>query len=157
MVVPEGGDGDGEGDEDREGAEVEVQPPPPQPPVLPLPEWLQKALGKDSSVFRKAAAHPRSAQLLEQGCGPDQPIFSDHNKGHYTLRSIMRRLFRCLIRKNGEGKGEWRRDVTKWGAWLWQPVPGCPMLPLPEMIILGSRGALNLLADPRGVTLATGH
>ena len=51
--MPEGG----EGDEDGEGDEVQVQPPP-QPPVLPLPEWLQKALGKDLAVCRKAAAAP---------------------------------------------------------------------------------------------------
>ena len=30
----------------------------PQPPTLPLPEGLHKALGKDSTVCRKAAAAP---------------------------------------------------------------------------------------------------
>ena len=151
VVVPEGGDEDGEGDE------VQVQPPPPQPPVLPLPEWLQKAFGKDPAVCRKAAAAPWSAQVLEQGCGPDQPIFSDPSKGHYTLRWVMRRLFRCLIRKHGEGKGEWRRDAAKGGGLHWQPVPGGPMSPLPERISSGSLGALNLLSDPRGVRFGTGH
>ena len=63
----------------------------------------------------------------------------------------MRRFFRCLIRKNGEGKGEWRRDAAIGGAWHWQPVPGSPMSPLPERISSGSLGAL--LADPRGVTV----
>ena len=66
---------------------------------------MQKALGKDSEVCRKAAAAPRAAQVLEQGCWPDQPIFCDLSKGHYTLRWVMGRLFQCLIRKNGEGKG----------------------------------------------------
>ena len=40
VVVPEGEDGDGD----------EVLEHPPQPPVLPLPEWLQKALGKGPLV-----------------------------------------------------------------------------------------------------------
>ena len=50
-------------------------PPPPQPPVLPLHKWLQSALEKESAVCRKAAAVPWSAQVLDQGCGPNQPIF----------------------------------------------------------------------------------
>ena len=50
VVVPQGEVGDG----DEDGDEVLEQPP--QPPVLPLPEWLQKALGKDSAVCCKAAA-----------------------------------------------------------------------------------------------------
>ena len=90
VVVPERGDEDGEGDEDGKGYEVHGQPPPPQPPVLPLPEWLEKALGNDSAVCRKAAAAPWCAQVLEQGCGPDQPLFSDPSKSHYTLRWVMR-------------------------------------------------------------------
>ena len=66
MVVPEGGEKDGEGDEDGEEDEVQVQPPPPPvAPLLPLPEWLQKALRKDSAVYRKGAAAPWSAQVLE--------------------------------------------------------------------------------------------
>ena len=102
MVVPEGEDGDG----DEDGDEVlEQAPPPPTTPVVPLLEWLQKALGKDSAVCRKAAAAPWSAQVLEKGCGPDQPIFSDPSKGHYTLWWVKCRLFQSLIRKNGEGKG----------------------------------------------------
>ena len=131
--------------------------PPPRPLVLPLPEWLQKALRKDSAVYRKAAAVLWLAQVLDQGCGPDQPIIFDPSKGHYTLRWVMYRLFWCRIRKNGEGKGEWRRDAAKGGAWHWQPVPGSPMSPLPERISLGSLGALNLLADPRGVKFGSGH
>ena len=69
----------------------------------------------------------------------------------------MRRLFRCLIRKHGEGKGGWRRDAAKGGAWHWQLVPAGPMSSLPERISLGSLGALNLLSDPRGVMFGTGH
>ena len=69
----------------------------------------------------------------------------------------MRRLFRCLIRKQGEGKGECRRDAAKGGARHWQPVPGSPMSPLPERISLGSLGALILLSNPRGVGFGTGH
>ena len=76
VVVPEGGEGD----------EVQVQPPTHPPPVLPLPEWLQKALRKDSAVCRKAAAAPWCARVLKHGFGPDQPFFSGPSKGHYTLR-----------------------------------------------------------------------
>ena len=112
-----------------EGYEVKVQAPA-QPPVLPLPKWLQKALSKDSAVCRKAAAAPWSAQVPEQGSGPDRPISLDPNKDHYTLRWIMRQLLRCLLRKNAEGKGEWWRDAAKVGAWDWQPVPGGPISPL---------------------------
>ena len=138
--------------------------PPPQLPVLPLPEWLQKALRKDSAVCRKAAAAPWSAQVLEQGCGPDKPIFSDPSEGHYTLRWVMRRLFRCLIRKHTcvtyhNPYVEWQRDAAKGGAGHCQPVPGGPMPPHPppERISSGSLGALNLLSDPRGVRFGTGH
>ena len=89
--------------------------------------------------------------------GQSSQFFSDPSKGHYTLGWVMRRLFWCLIRKHGEGKGDWRRDAAKGGARHWQPVPGCPMCPLPERISSGSLGALNLFADPRGVRLGTGH
>ena len=115
-------------------------PPPPKSPVLPLPEWLQKALGKDSAVCCKSAGAPWSPQVLEQGCGQDQLFFFDASKGHYTLRWVIRQLFRCLIRKNEEGKGEWLRDAAKGGAGYWQPVPGGPMSPLPESISSGSQG-----------------
>ena len=44
VVVPEG---DRDGDED---VAVVLEKPPPRTHVLPLPEWPQKALGKDSAV-----------------------------------------------------------------------------------------------------------
>ena len=83
------------GDEDGEGYEVQVQPPPPphQPLVLPLPGWLQKALGKDLAACRKGAAESWFAQVVAQGYGLDQPIFSDPIKNHYTLCWVMRPLF----------------------------------------------------------------
>ena len=102
----------------------------PLPSILPLPKWLQKALGKDSAVCCKAAAAPWSAQVLAQGCGLDQPIFYDPSKGHYILRLVICRLLRCLIRKNGERKGEWRTDAAKRGALHKQPMPGGPTCPL---------------------------
>ena len=55
--------------------------PPPQPLVLPLLEWLQKALGKDSAVCRKAAAAPWFAQVLESGRWPDPHIFPEPQQG----------------------------------------------------------------------------
>ena len=94
-----------------------ISPPPPlQPFVLRLPEGLQKALGNDFEVGRKAAAARRFAQVLDRCCGPSQQIFSDPNQLHYTLQWVMRRPFRCPIGKNGEGKGEWRKDPAKGGA-----------------------------------------
>ena len=124
-------------------------PPSPHPHVLPLPEWLQKALGKYS-------VSP-AAQLLEQGYGPDQSILCDLSKGHHTLRWVMGRLFRCLIREHGEGKVELRKDPAKGGARHWQPVPGCPMCLRGQRVSSGALGALNLLSDPRGVRFGTGH
>ena len=73
MVAPEGEDGEG----DRGGDEVLEHPPPPQPAVLALPEWLQKALRKGVLACRKAATAPWSTQVLNEGCGPHQPIFFD--------------------------------------------------------------------------------
>ena len=69
----------------------------------------------------------------------------------------MCQLSRCLIRKHGEGKGEWRRDAAKGRAEHRQPLPGGPMSPLPERINSRSVGALNLLSDPRGVRFGTDH
>ena len=60
MVVDEG-DGDGE---------VQVVDPP------PLPQWLLKALGPQSATARKAGPIPWSAQVLQEGCAGDQPVFS---------------------------------------------------------------------------------
>ena len=152
VLVPKGEDGDA----DADGEEV-LEQPPVQPLVLPLPEWLQKALAKDSAVCRKAAATPWSAQNLEQVCGANQPILSNPTKGHYTLRWVMRQFSWCLIRKNGEGKGEWRKDPTKGGTGHWQPIRGGPMCPLGERVSWGALGALNLLIPPRGVRFVTGH
>ena len=44
VVVPEGENRDA----NEDGDEVLELPPPPQPPILPLREWPQTALGKDS-------------------------------------------------------------------------------------------------------------
>ena len=69
----------------------------------------------------------------------------------------MRRLFRCLVGKNGEGKGGLRRDGAKGGASHLQPVLGGSMSLLHEGINPGSLGALNLQADPNGFKFGTGH
>ena len=70
---------------------------PPPPPVLPLPRWLQKALGFGSSNLGKAGAIPWSPQSLEQGCRGDTPLFSAPSKAHLTLKWVLRRLLRTLI------------------------------------------------------------
>ena len=142
----EGGDGDGEGDEDVEGDEVQVQPPPPQPPIQPLPEALQKALGKDSAVCRKAAAAPWSAQVLKQGYGPDQPIFLTQARVIAPYTDFWVAYLGKRVRARGSGGGY----ATKGGAGHGQPLPGGPMTPLPERISWGSLGGLNPLADPPG-------
>ena len=48
--------------------------PPMTPP--PLPQWLLKALGPQSATARKAGPIPWSAQVLQEGCAGDQPVFS---------------------------------------------------------------------------------
>ena len=73
------------------------------------------------------------------------------------MRWVVRRLFRCLIRENGEGKGDWQKDAAKGGAWHWQSMTGGPMCPLGEKVGSGALGALNLLSDPRVVKFGTGH
>ena len=76
MVVDEGdGDGDGEG--------VEEIDPFQSPP--PLPQWLLKALGPQSTTAQKAGPIPWSAQVLEQGCAGDQPVFSCPPHSHMTV------------------------------------------------------------------------
>ena len=69
----------------------------------------------------------------------------------------MRRLFRRRIRKNGEGKGDWRKNPTKGGTRSWQPLLGSPMCPLGEGVTSGVLGALNPLSDPRWGRFGTGH
>ena len=69
MVVDEG-NVDGE-----EGEGVEVVDAPYVPPPS-LPWWPLKAPGPQPATPRKAGAIPGSAQVLEQGCAGDQPIFS---------------------------------------------------------------------------------
>ena len=82
MVVDEGG-GDGNGDGDG----VEVVDPPNAPPP-PVPQWLLKALGPQSATARKAGAIPWSAQVPEQGCAGDQPVFSSPAHSHMTVMWI---------------------------------------------------------------------
>ena len=125
MVVDEGdGDGDGDG--------VEVVDTPNHPP--PLPQWLLKALGPQSATARKAGLIHWSAQVLEQGCAGDQPVFFSPPPpphSHMTVMWIFRRLIRCLIRrKEGEHRGTWGKDASKGGSGsgnpsLVPPLPPC--------------------------------
>ena len=110
---------------------------PPPPPVLPLPPWPQKALWFGTSNLGKAGAIPWSAQALEEGCGGDTPLFSAPSKADLTLKWVLRRLLRTLIRKNGDGKRGWNRDAGRGGAWVWTPVPGGPMCPAGEQVCTG--------------------
>ena len=102
VVVDEGdGDGDGDGDE-GEGVEVVDLPMHPHP----LPQWLLNGPGPQSATTRKAGAIPWSAQVLEQGCAGDQPVFSSPPHSHMTVMWIFRRLIQCLIRRReGEHRG----------------------------------------------------
>ena len=43
------------------------------------------------------------------------------------------------------------------GVWVWKPLPGAPLAPMPEAISVGALPALNLLFDPRGVLFGTPH
>ena len=118
-VVVNKGDGDrdedGDGDGDGNGDGVEVVDPPMHPP--PLPQWLLKALGPRSATARKVGAIPCSAQVLEQGCAGDQPVFSSPAHSHMKVMWIFRRLIRCLIRRReGEDRGTWGKDASGGGG-----------------------------------------
>ena len=125
----------------------------------PLPQWLLKAVGPQSATARKAGPIPWSAQVLEQGCAGDQPVFSSPAHSHMTVMWIFRRLLRCLIRRReGEHRGTWGKDASGGGGgWVWKPLPSAPLVPMPENISVGSLPALNLLFDPRAVRFGTPH
>ena len=76
MVVDEG-DGDGE---------VQVVDLPNDPPALP--QRPLKALGTQSATARKARPIPWSAQVLQEGCAGDQPLFSSPPHSHMTVMWI---------------------------------------------------------------------
>ena len=75
-----------------------------------------------------------------------------------TAMWIFRRLIRCLIRrKEGEHRGTWGKDASKGGVWVWKPLHGAPLAPMPETITAGSLRALNLLFDHRAVRFQMAH
>ena len=41
------------------------------------------------------------------------------------------------------------------GVWVWKPLPGAPLAPMPKTTSVGSLPALNLLFDPRAVRFGT--
>ena len=109
----------------EEGEGVEVVDPPCTPP---LPQCLLKALGPQSPTTRKAGAIPWLAQVLEQGCAGDQPVFYSPAHSNLTVMWIFRMLIRCLIRrKEGEHRGAWGKDASRGGG-LETP-PWCPLRP----------------------------
>ena len=75
-----------------------------------------------------------------------------------TVMWIFRRLIWYLIRrKEGERRGTWGKDASRGGVWVWNPLPGAPLAPMPEAISAGALPALNSLFDPRGVCFGTPH
>ena len=75
-----------------------------------------------------------------------------------TVMWIFRRLIRCLIRrKEGEHRGTWGKDASRGWGWVWKPLPGARLAPMPEAISVGALPALNLLFNPRGVRFGTPH
>ena len=78
-------------------------PPPENRP--PLPQWLAKALGSATSNFHKASLVTWSAQVLDQGCSPDHPVFVGAGHSHMPLLKIFRSLVRKLVRKHGTRRG----------------------------------------------------
>ena len=76
-----------------------------------------------------------------------------------TIMWIFRRLIRCLIpRKEGEHRGTWGKDASGGGGvWVWKPLPGAPLAPMPEPTSVSSLPALNLLYDPGAVCFGTAH
>ena len=137
-----------------EGVEV-VDPPHPRP----IPQWLLKALCPQTATARKAGAICWSAQVLEPGCAGDQLIFSSPAHSHMTIMWIFWRLIRCLIRrKEGENRGNRGKDASRGGeVWVWKPLRGVPLAPMPEATSVGSLPALHLLYDPRAVRFGTAH
>ena len=43
------------------------------------------------------------------------------------------------------------------GAWIWRPLHGEPLSPVPEGISVRSLSSINLCGDPRGVLFETAH
>ena len=142
----------------RRGRGTWWRPTPPNPPSkLTLPKWLLKALGPTSAAARKATLVPWPEQALQEGCARDRPLFAGGSHAHMTLDWVFRRLVRCQSRRHGKNKGTWRRDGERGGAWTWHPLPGEPLIPVPEGISVGSLNSLNLCSDPRGVRFRTAH
>ena len=109
--MPEGGEGDGEGDEDGEGAEVQVQPPHPNPVFYPLPSGCKRLWE------RLAAPLPLGLpKSLNRALGQTNKFFVTRARVTTPCVGSSADFFWCLIRKNGAGKGEWRRDAAKGGA-----------------------------------------
>ena len=146
MVVDEG-DGDGE-------IQV-VDPPndPPPPPVASQSPW--------PPICRrpKGGADPLLSPGAAGGvCGGSTCFFLPPPHSHMTVMWIFRRLIRCLVRrKEGEHRGTWGKDASEGGVWVWKPLRGATLAPVPEAISVGALPALNLLFDPRGVRFGTPH
>ena len=93
---------------------VHAKPRPPQtnpPPVAP------KSPGPRVSGRPQGTGDPWSAQVLQEGCAGDQPLFAGGMHAHMTLEWVFRRLVRCHICRHGEGKGTWCRDTERGGTW----------------------------------------
>ena len=113
--------------EEGEGVKV-VDPPPCAPPLSPV---APQALGPQSASAPKAGAIPWLAQVLEQGCAGDQPVFSYPAHSHMIAMCILRRSIRCLIRwKKEEHRGTWHNHASGGGGGMesppsWPPSPPC--------------------------------
>ena len=150
LVVDEGGDGVVE---EGDGDVVVASPTPRTKPPLVAPKSPRPLF----CGHRQGCTGPWCARALQEGCARDQPLSVGTSHAHMTLEWVFHCLVRCQIRPHGESKGTWRRDSKPGGAWMWRPLPGKPLSPVPGGISVGSLSSLKLCGDPRGVRFGTAH
>ena len=100
---------------------VEADHHPQEKLVTALPKWILKALEPHSSTVLKAGVIQWSADVLQEGCGGDQPNFSAPSHAHMTMLWGFRGLLRCLIRRNGKNNGTWGRGAEGGGGGCGDP------------------------------------
>ena len=141
MVVPE--DRDGEADE--HGDEALEQPPPTPPLFYPSSSGYIRPCGKRRRAAGKQPLSPALSKFWSRAVGQTTPFpVTPQATLHLTVGHAPTFLvLNTVIRKNGEGKGEWQKDPAKGGTWHWQPLPGGPRRPVGERVGSGAWGPMT--------------